>query len=693
MGQIWIREFLGGLDVRRMPETTPGGVLIDAKNGHITRGGEFESRAAFVKEYELPAGTVGLAQTRESIVVFGDDAEPVGMPSGVAYQRLQAPNGENLIDVPSFDLYSGRLYAVGVFEDGSRQHFYDEELVTDWVDGRARAAFRVTSGVENGAVSAEGSFEITGGTLGGGNQITSVTVDSATITSAAVPHTGDDEETAEDVAENINAHTSSPNYTAYSVGATVFIVAATPGTASNGLVVAATPGGDATVGNETALANGSDNATSALLSVRVAGVEAMLFPVPWSTSNAATAAAVADAINVTLSSPDFTAIAVGDKVVIIAGDTGTDRNDDPVVFTTEFGFGITAADPLVMAGGTDLEDTFPPGTIVSTIGEKVYALSGPNMHFSGIRVPDGWTTDNVGAGFIDMSSHSSGSEELTAIARYQQYVAVFSETVIQIWYVDPDPELYRPVQTLGNTGTPAPRSVAQFGDEDVFYLNESGVRSLRARDVSNLASTNDIGVSIDPLVIEKLETLTEADRGRIFGLIEPRDGRFWLVMKDRIFVLSLFRAERTVSAWTYYDLDFDVEAAVVHNRRVYLRSGNDIYVYGGLGATLVYDDVEAVARTPFLDGDNPTQRKSFVGIDAALRGEWKVWLSGNVEDLGVKDKVGVYDTTTYGRDRTGAGENSSTHFSLTFESQGVGPHKLGSVTLHYTSDESGKNES
>ena len=45
MGTIWIREFTGGLDARRLPETTPGGVLIKGIDGHINRGGEFEQRA------------------------------------------------------------------------------------------------------------------------------------------------------------------------------------------------------------------------------------------------------------------------------------------------------------------------------------------------------------------------------------------------------------------------------------------------------------------------------------------------------------------------------------------------------------------------------------------------------------------------------------------------------------------------
>src|SRR5206468_3229300 len=64
MGSIWVKEFTGGLDTRRLPETSPGGTLVKAIDGHINRGGEFEQRAAFVPVFPLPKGTVGLAFTK-----------------------------------------------------------------------------------------------------------------------------------------------------------------------------------------------------------------------------------------------------------------------------------------------------------------------------------------------------------------------------------------------------------------------------------------------------------------------------------------------------------------------------------------------------------------------------------------------------------------------------------------------------
>lgn len=571
MGTIWIKEFTGGLDTRRLPETTPGGVLITAQDGHITRGGEFEQRAAFIREFDLPAGTLGLAARPTGLVVFGSGSPPA-MPAGVTYQRLQHPNPDiPLTRVLSWDLYAGKLFVAAEFANGSRQYFYDGALVTEGIDGRARAAFRVTGG---------------------------------------------------------------------SVGAS-------------------------------------------LQTLTVNGVDILGGPVNWTGSNEATAVAIAAAVNAFVSDPDYVATGVDGDVNVIAATPGANANARVVAATGAGGLTVFPATGLVLAGGADGVST--PGTFVKTIGAKIYATSGPNMSFSGIKTPTGWTTDTVGAGFIDMSTETSGSETLQALAKYQSTVAVFSERVIQIWYVDPDPALNKQTQVLNNTGTASPHSVTQFGDNDIFYLNESGLRSLRARDSSNAAATTDIGIPVDTLIVEALRGLTDLERSQIFGLIEPREGRFWLTIKDKVFVFSYFPGSK-VSAWSTYSPGFDIEEALPFARRVYLRSGNAIYCYGGTGDVEEYDDTPAVARLPYLDAGSPTMKKTLMGVDAALRGEWLVSMSMQPDDLDAVDLIATLTETTFCAGTIPA-RGSSTHFGLTLTSQGVGPHRLGSLVIHFEGGE------
>lgn len=472
MGQVWIREFTGGLDTRRLPETSKGGTLIRAEDGHINRGGEFEQRAAFVPTYALPPGTTGLAFTSAGLVVFGSGPQPGGIPTGVAYQRLQHPDGTTALSkILSYDLFSGKLFVSAQFVDGQVHQFYDGNRVTDY--------------------------------------------------------------------------------------------------------------------------------------------------------------------------------------------------------------------------GSNTE--IRPGTFVRTFGRKVYYLLGPYVIYSALQDATNFNTDattptSPGAGFNDLSEEDYGSEDLSAIGRYQNYLAFFSDRTIQIRYVDPDPAQSKQIQTLHNTGTVSPRSVTQFGDSDLFYLDSSGLRSLRARDASNSAASSDIGSAIDTLLTAAVRAALPATVANVIGLIEPRDGRFWLSLGSQIYVFSYFPAAK-VSAWTIYNPGFNVDDMTVFDRRSYVRSEDQIYVYGGLGEVPVYDDTPAVAWLPYLDAEKPTEQKGLQGIDAAVRGEWEVSIGMDPTNLDASDKVATITQTTFPENRIPA-THRATHFSLRFSSIGVaddgGPATLGSAVMTFT---------
>lgn len=261
---------------------------------------------------------------------------------------------------------------------------------------------------------------------------------------------------------------------------------------------------------------------------------------------------------------------------------------------------------------------------------------------------------------------------------------MFAERVVQIWLFDSNPNNNAQIQVLNNTGTASPRSVTQFGDNDLFYCDESGLRSLRARDSSNAAATTDIGVPVDTLIVDKLRRLTPEERNRVTGLIEPRDGRFWLVMKDVIFVFSYFPGSK-ISAWSTYEPGFVIDDAVVFRRRVYVRSGDSIYVYGGLGPEIAYDATEAEAWLPYLDGNQPARIKSFNGMDAAVEGEWRIGVAMRPVNNGVEDDGPVVHETTYGRKRIPL-EGAATHISVRFRTVGAGPATLSAVIIHFEGD-------
>lgn len=476
MGTIWIRELTGGLDVRRLAETSPGGTLIRGRDGHINRGGEFEQRAVFQKVYTLPTGeTKGLAATPAALVVFGHQGSITGLPSGLGYQQLQHPSGLAMAAIQFATLFKAKLQVIATYSDGSRHVFYDGARVTD-----------------------------------------------------------------------VNAP------------------------------------------------------------------------------------------------------------------------------------------PNLAGSGT-------PNALLTTT-QRMLIASGPFVFFSAIGDSTDYTIGGGGAGeaVVDMSTHSEGAGAITSLARYDSYTAVFARNVVQTWFLDPDPTLFRQGQILANTGTMAARSVTQFGDGDVFYLGLTGIRSLRARDSSNSAATTDIGSAIDALVTGAMETLGEAVAERAIGVIEPKDGRFWLSLGDTIYVFSYFTATR-VSAWTEYKPGFTVDDMVVWNDRVWLRSGDDIYVYGSQTGPHQYSSaVTPEAWIPYLDGETPAKAKHLRGIDAAVRGTWEVRGAFDPNNQSASDKLAVIDKTTFGLERIPA-VGDFNHISLRFRGlapvSSTEPARFASALIHFDKDD------
>jgi hypothetical protein len=130
--------------------------------------------------------------------------------------------------------------------------------------------------------------------------------------------------------------------------------------------------------------------------------------------------------------------------------------------------------------------------------------------------------------------------------------------------------------------------------------------------------------------------------------IEPRDGRFWLSVGGRIFVLSFFPGAK-ISAWSYYAPGFTVTDFAKIGRQLYCRAGDTIYLYGGLdGATYPGDD-ELVTEVewPFLSAGAPATAKGLYGFDAALLNEWQIAVLPDPNRTDKEIGVGILDKSSY----------------------------------------------
>ncbi|WLB24960.1 hypothetical protein QIH85_24065 [Bradyrhizobium japonicum] len=319
------------------------------------------------------------------------------------------------------------------------------------------------------------------------------------------------------------------------------------------------------------------------------------------------------------------------------------------------------------------------GFYVRTYKTKMYSVGGSVLYFSAVGNPADWT--GTGSGSIDLSLEDSDMTDCTALEVYYDKLAVLSKTATQLWQIDPDPLKNQYVQTLRDAGTVAWRSVLQYGSGDVMYVAPSGIRSLRARNASLAAAVSDIGSPLDPVIQQLFRSLGEDWMSGTMSFLQPVTGRFWVVLPDRIYILSAFPGPK-ITAWSQYEPGFNITAAAVYQHRIMVRDDqNNIYAYGGTDG-LTYDDCPVEVIFPFHAGDQPATNKRYTGINAACQGQWEVSAGFNPIDDSAEDYLGLLDGPNFvGGKFPMYGE--STHMSLRLRCFSDGPASISNMIVHY----------
>jgi hypothetical protein len=331
-------------------------------------------------------------------------------------------------------------------------------------------------------------------------------------------------------------------------------------------------------------------------------------------------------------------------------------------------------------------DRFYNGSIVAgangyyarTYKTKIYAVAGPVLYFSAVGSATDWA--GTGSGTIDLSLEDPDMSNAMALEAYYDKLAIFSSTAVQTWQIDPDPLQSQFIQTLRQAGAIAPKSVLQYGSGDVLYVNPSGIRSLRARNASLAASVSDVGSPLDPVMQDLYRTQGDGWMSNIISILQPITGRFWIVLPDRIYILSDFPGPK-ITAWSEYDPGFNITAICTANQQIFCRDDqNNVYAYGGTDqATFDSSAVEIIL--PYHGGEQPATGKRFHGIDAAAAGQWSVYASWD-PTTGAEDYCGVINGPTFFEGRFPiVGE--STHISLRLRSSVPGPLTLSNMVIHY----------
>lgn len=677
MSSLFVENFEAGLDTRKSAFTAPPGSLRGLVNAHITRGKEIEQRKAFTAVYNLPSSTVGLHSVQGNLYTFGSGGEPSSMPEAVSYQRLQAPSGDPLVDILDVENFAGKIYAIAEFDNGYIHHFYNGALVADWdtIGGQVGSPETLASAL-GARLDTEGSVDV------------NVVGNIITLT-GVVP------------GESFGVSTNNDTYTVISERQ-----AAKP----------ATPETPATATFR--ITGGSQAQTyNTVARVVVNGVDVMGAAIDHTGRNDTTAAAVAAAINAYVTGYSATASAETVTLTATPGLGASANGYTLQVVTTgdvqanydgsfSGGKNPTSAVPqitrLTISGVWDVDryhrvtlnsDSYKMrgrssgmGTSIRAVKDKLYAVTQSLIYFNGYTGtppssnPAQWSSDVTGTGFINLSTQYDGSEDLNGVGVYQGRVAAFSRRSVQIWDVDADPNLNTPYQTLLNVGAIAPDSIVEYGDLDIFFLSESGVRSLRARDSSNLASANDVGVAIDGELIDYMAGLSRRQVRGATAVVEPTDSRYLLAIGSRVYVFSNFPGS-SVAAWSTYDLGGQVSHWAVAGSRLYARVGDSVRLYGGFTGEDYDDSAEIIL--PFLDASNPAEMKQLQGLDVGAIGDWDVDIALEPDLPDEWERVASLTQGSYGSMARLGVAGQSTHVALRLTSRGGGRALVGNLMIHY----------
>lgn len=343
--------------------------------------------------------------------------------------------------------------------------------------------------------------------------------------------------------------------------------------------------------------------------------------------------------------------------------------------------------------GVQLAGAQIAGTNARAHKQKQYVVAGQNLFFSAVADSDDFV--GTGAGVIDVTTEDAGSTELVGLEQYYNALALFGRNSIQIWSMDPDPSLNSIVQVLGNIGLVAANAVSRYGNGDVLFLSDTGIRSLRARDSSNAAVLNDLGSPIDEPIQSKRADLTAAAAEKIAAFVDPLTGHFWLAWGNEIHVLSQYPNSK-VTAWATFKLPWTVDYTCIANSRVVMRVGEEIFVYGSvppsgspfdpttpIGSTAaVYDATPVTIETPMLNASKPATVKHWQGIDVVCTGTWDVYVTPDLNAPATYTKIATVQNTTFEDGRI-AIDMRSTHLGLKFVSVGSERAILGGFALHH----------
>lgn len=248
----------------------------------------------------------------------------------------------------------------------------------------------------------------------------------------------------------------------------------------------------------------------------------------------------------------------------------------------------------------------PQSKIVTKRKEKIYAANGPNVSYCKTGDPRDWTTASD-AGFLPAGLQATGSDQVTGLGDFQSSLVIFFSDSSQVWAVASDPSTNALTGIVENVGTIFSRAARALAG-DLFFLSQSGFRSISLLALTANLQDQDVGNAIDKLVVPAFSTTDDP-----LSIYYPKLGQWLCINGSTVWVYSFSRTAK-LSAWAEFNFPFAIDDATVLNQELYFRSGDSVYkvdstAFSDNGSIPLVD-----VQMFYQDANRPDVLKQFMGF-------------------------------------------------------------------------------
>jgi hypothetical protein len=284
-----------------------------------------------------------------------------------------------------------------------------------------------------------------------------------------------------------------------------------------------------------------------------------------------------------------------------------------------------------MIAGTNVVVTdanCPNGKSVCVHDSKIYGVQPEDdnpafIKYSATEDPTNWSKvkDASGALGLPAGLESSGNEFIKAVTSYRGFLCVFMQNSVQLWKTNPNPALTKLDTTVDNAFVEYHRSIAPI-NEDVFYLNSTGVHSVSQKLYTDTMSTMDIGSPITDLILASLSSSYEPK-----AIFYPGENQYILINNTDVFVFT-HSAKSGLAAWSRWTIPNEAKDIVAYRNYMFIRvkEGSDEHIYSfnpdSFQDTTASStaDIDLEIGSSFNSLDQPGVWKQIYGSDVMFTG-------------------------------------------------------------------------